>query len=167
MKNIFLFIAILSLVGCATVKITPPVDNKIERTRTVNKDFEATWIKAVDWFAEHNVTIDKIEKSSGLITAKYLLKADSKHLDCGEIETSGFLGEPIIHRNGMLNLTVREISKRTTRATVNFFGRFTLEGRDSWDSRIVTAEGNCISTGILEDSILDYMYEDGLYLTVR
>lgn len=157
MKKIFLLIAILSLSGCATVKITPPADNKIERTRTVNKPFEATWIRAVDWFAEHNVTIDKIEKSSGLITAKYLLKADSKYIDCGEIDAGGLLGEPIIDRSGMLNLTVREISKNSTRANVNFFGMFTLEGRDAWDGRQVTAKGSCVSTGLLEESILNYM----------
>ena len=148
---IFLFI----LPGCAVVNITPSVEKEFERNRSFNQNFEKSWAKAVDWFADNNVTIEKIEKPSGLLTAKYALSADNTFLDCGEIKTSGLLNDPVIDRYGILNVTVREKEENITKVNVNFFGEFTLIGADAWDGRLVTAKGKCSSTGKLENIVLN------------
>lgn len=119
--------------------------------------YEKTWSRSVDWFADHDVTIEKIEKSSGLLTAKYRLKADEKLLDCGDIQVSGTMGEERINRSGSLNVTVREKSPHSTIVNVNFFGEFELFAIDAWDARQVTAHGDCVSTGELERNILNFI----------
>jgi hypothetical protein len=147
----------LALTGCASVNMNAPVEYSVDKNREFNLPYETTWIKAVDWFADHDVTIEKIEKTSGLLTAKYLIKANDEYLDCGHIEATGTLEEPTIEKLGSLNVTVREIGANTTKVNVNFFGEFKLTARDAWDGRPIRGEGRCVSTGELEKSILDYV----------
>jgi hypothetical protein len=120
-------------------------------------NYEKTWSRAVDWFADHDVSIEKIEKPSGLLTAKYRLRADEDLLDCGDIQVRGTIGETRINRSGSLNITVRERTSEQTLVNVNFFGEFELFARDAWDNRQVTAQGDCVSTGELERRILDFI----------
>ena len=157
MKQVVFIILGILLTGCASVKIQPPAKHAIENSRTYSLSYEKTWIRAVDWFADHDVTIEKIEKSSGLLTAKYLIEANDEYLDCGEIKVSGTLGRPIIDQYGSLNLTVRDINSESTKVNVNFFGEFKLKASDAWDGRLVTSNGRCVSTGVLEKSILTYI----------
>jgi len=157
MKQVVFIILAILITGCASVKIQPPAKHSIEKSRTYSLSYEKTWIRAVDWFADHDVTIEKIEKTSGLLTAKYLIKANDEYLDCGEIKVSGTLGGPIIDQYGSLNVTVREVNSDSTKVTVNFFGEFKLKANDAWDGRIVTTNGRCVSTGVLENSILTYI----------
>ena len=113
-------------------------------------NYEKVWTRAVDWFADHNVTIEKIEKSSGLLTAKYLIETNDNYLDCGQIKATGVLGDPNIERYGSLNLTVRQVDENSTKVNVNFFGELKLAANDAWDGRLVTSNGKCVSTGNLE-----------------
>jgi len=145
------------LAGCASINVQPPVKYSIEKTKSYSISYEKIWIRAVDWFADHDVTIEKIEKSSGLLTAKYLIEANDEYLDCGNIEATGTLGSPVIDKYGSLNVTVRSIDDNTTKVNVNFFGEYKLEARDAWDGRRVTSKGRCVSTGKLEKSILAYI----------
>ncbi len=160
MKFTLTAILLMVITGCASIKVTPPTDNYQQRKMTYEKPFEETWVKAVDWFAEHNVVIDKIEKSSGLLTAKHKLRANDFFLNCGDIKATGLLKPPVIDKFGMLNVTVREKGPNKSRVTVNFFGEFVLNGNDAWDARPVSTKGHCISTGEVENSILAYIGAD-------
>src|SRR5437867_3675152 len=134
--------------------VTPPLDIALfERSRSYKLSFEKVWTRAVDWYADHNVIIEKIEKPSGLLTAKYLLKVSDKDLNCGNIEASGIDGEPRIERYGRLNVTVRTINDNETTVNVNFFGEYTFQALDAWDHRLITTGGRCVSTGTLEKNI--------------
>lgn len=157
MKKLFLIAVVLAIQACASVNVTPPSQKHIERSRTYAMDFDKTWTRAVDWFADHNVSIEKIEKPSGLLTAKYLLETNDTYLDCGQIDVQGVLGKPTIKRLGSLNVTIRSASQTTTAVNVNFFGEFDLRARDLWDGRPLNNEGRCISTGELERKILDFV----------
>lgn len=143
--------------GCANVQVEPPEQSNVERSRVYSMSYDKTWSRAVDWYADHNVTIEKIRKESGLLTAKYSLEASSDDLDCGEINATGFLKEPEIDRAGSLNLTVRRLEETRTKVKVNFFGEYELSGKDAWDGRTVTYSGNCRTTGEIEENILDYI----------
>ena len=147
------------LYACANVSIGPPDTYDKETSRTYEMGYENTWDRAVDWFADHDVSIEKIEKPSGLLTARYRLDADENLLDCGDIDVSGTMNETRIDRSGSLNVTVRERGEEKTLVNVNFFGNFELFDRDRWDGRQVTADGNCVSTGELEQRILDFIEE--------
>ncbi len=157
LPNLHLFIIVLVLQSCASVNVAQPLENEREKSRTYAMNFDKTWTRAVDWFADHNVSIEKIEKTSGLLTAKYHLETNSTYLDCGKIDVQGVLGQPTIRRLGSLNVTVRFASDTTTIVNVNFFGEFDLRARDAWDGRTISSEGKCVSTGELERKLLDYV----------
>lgn len=157
MKKLVIGLLAVSTVGCANIKVSGPADYSYDRSRTYPISFEKTWIRAVDWFADHNVTIDKVEKGSGLITAKYLLKAGDAYLDCGKIEVNGTLGPARIESYAALNVTVRGVSENETKVNANVFGEYKLDGRDAWDGRSVTSSGRCVSNGNLEKDILNYI----------
>ena len=147
----------LAISACASVKVQSPAERSFEKSREYDLNYEATWQRAVDWFANHNVIIEKIEKPSGLLTAKYSLLTSQSFLDCGEINTSGTLGDADITRIGSLNVTVRNVTDTRTRVNVNFFGEFELNARDGWDGRLIVHRGQCVSTGQLEANILEFI----------
>jgi hypothetical protein len=84
--------------ACASVNVTPPAQPNIAKTGQMAMPFETAWLRAVDWFANNNIVIEKIEKPSGLITAKYSFAVDESLLDCGDIQMSGVLEDPEIER---------------------------------------------------------------------
>ena len=146
-----------SLVGWANIKVTEPSAHSIERSQVYKAPFDKVWTSSVDWFADHNVTVEKIEKESGLITAKYALKVSDKDLDCGVFDVNGTLGQAEIRRTGSLNVTVRSVNEKETKVSANFFGEYALNARDAWDGHLITKSGQCVSTGLLEKSILSYI----------
>lgn len=157
MKNIFVIAALSVMVGCASINVSQPAVAEFEKSKTYSMNYEDVWIRAVDWFADHNVTIEKIEKGSGLLTAKYLIETSDNYLDCGQVKAAGVLADPNIERYGSLNLTVRQVDENNTKVNVNLFGEFKLSANDAWDGRLVTANGKCVSTGNLEKSVLSYI----------
>lgn len=157
MKRILVGFLVVGVTGCANVKVMEPTTYTFDRSRTYQMPFDKVWARAVDWFADHNVAIEKIEKESGLITAKYLLKANDTYLDCGKFEVTGTLGQTRIDSFGSLNVTVRKVSDSESKVTANFFGQYRLDGQDAWDRRPVTAKGSCVSTGHLEKDILSFI----------
>jgi hypothetical protein len=156
-KRVFVLLLLSVLIGCASIHVQPPLKHSFEKSRSYPLSYEKVWIRAVDWFADHNVTIEIIEKSSGLLTAKYLIEANVEYLDCGNIKAKGIVGDPIIDKYGSLNVTVRSIDQNTTKVNVNFFGEYKLTAHDWWDNSLVTTSGRCVSTGQLEKSILAYI----------
>jgi hypothetical protein len=157
MKAFSILVLVLALQGCLSMNLAPPQQKEIERSRTYAMNFDKTWIRAVDWFADHNVHIEKIEKTSGLLTAKYLLETNDTYLDCGQIDVKGAVEKHTIKRLGSLNVIIRSTNETTTTVNVNFFGEFDLRVRDPWDGRMVNTEGRCVSTGELERKILDFV----------
>ncbi|MDP6584446.1 MAG: hypothetical protein QF535_07300 [Anaerolineales bacterium] len=157
MKVITFVLIALFVAGCAKIHVQPPMKQSFERSRTYPLPYEKVWDRAVDWFADHDVTIEIIEKPSGLLTAKYLINVGDNYLDCGNIKATGTRGDPIIDKYGSLNVTVRSIDQNTTKVSVNFFGEYTLTAYDLWDEHRISNSGSCVSTGELEKSILAYI----------
>lgn len=154
MKSPYSLLFALALVGCANVDVTPPVPQDYQNSQVYPLPFEEVWLQSVDWFASNNVTIEKIEKPSGLLTAKNVIHDDSQLLDCGEFKVTGVIGKASIDKYGSLNVLVRSLSEDETRVSVNFFGEYKLQAKDIWERRDVTRTGQCLSTGELEQSIL-------------
>lgn len=131
---ILVLLAPLLFSGCASVAYTPPMQRSFESSRVYNKSYDEVWIRAVDWFADHNVVIDKMEKDSGLLTARYLINASSSsYLDFGTYQASGTLDGYKVEQQGALNVTVRRIDDKKTKATVNFFGKHVFLAKDGFD----------------------------------
>lgn len=154
-------LALLSLVGCSgRINIEPPIQSDFEKSRIFESTYDHIWIRTVDWFAGHNVVIEKIEKESGLITAKYMLNMNEGELDPGKITSSG-LGceEPSIKCAASLNIVIQSQGESKTKVTVNLFGRF--EAVTYWGllerKGPILASGECMSTGKLERSIFAHL----------
>ncbi len=153
------YLLIFSLIGCANLNVIPPQERSVEKSRIYRSDYEQIWVRAVDWFAEHNAIIDKIEKESGLLTTRFKIGVGQEYLDCGDIDISGVLGSGEINRFGNLNLTVRKFSTEQVKVSVNFFGEWSMQDNDLWDGRAVVAQGHCVSTGDLERNVLVFIGE--------
>jgi len=121
--------------------------------------YDEVWAGAVDWFAEHDILIDKIEKTSGLLTAKKKIKVEGGQLlDCGQINISGTLGGKYrLDGYATINLTVHSKGQRKTQVMVNLFGKYEFQARDAWNGMPVSDEGDCVSTGRLEKSIFSFI----------
>ena len=152
---------VLAALGCAgRINTTPPREREIERSKVFNKPYDHVWARAVDWFASHNVIIEKIEKESGLITAKYQLQMSNDQLDPGSITASGAgAEEPSIKLFASLNMVVRSEGAESTKVSVNLFGNYEATTYWGWLERHgpVTATGNCVSTGNLERKVFEYI----------
>lgn len=157
MKSLALVLLLPILAGCANINVTPPQQLDFEKARTYNLSQDKAWIRAVDWFSEAGVPIDSIDKSSGLIASKSLKIEGGEYLDCGKINSSGLLRSPNIMKSGFFSITLREGGPERTKININFYGEFQLVAQDSWDGRVVTSKGRCISTGVLENRFLTYM----------
>ncbi len=158
MKHIAILLLLSIFTGCASISVTPPEKKNFKTSRVYNKSYEVVWLRAVDWFADHNVVIEKIEKESGLLTAKYRIDVStSDYLDFGKLKVSGTHNGYDIEKTGSLNVTVRKIDASKTKASVNFFGEFELHAQDAWDGRYIKRTGTAVSTGKLEANILNYI----------
>lgn len=139
------------LYGCVTMEVSKPEPVRVERSRTFDMDYRTTWFRVVDWFADRDISIGMIEKSSGLITTEGRMWADESWVKCGEYRVRGSVVDRIEYR-GSLNITVRPVTIDTTVVTVNFFAEgevFTESGR--------SGHLLCTSTGVLERWILDFI----------
>ncbi len=144
-----LFVAIAAaaaLSGCATA----PLVHEVEKTRTIPASKDVVWERAVGFFATNNLSIETIEKDSGIIAAERTVNRPAAGTymggwaDCG----ASFLEIPVAQLVD-LNVFVRPVGEATS-ATVN--ARFT-EVRQMGSSPTTTA--TCNSTGALERMILD------------
>lgn len=133
-----------ALSGCATA----PMQHDIEKTHAFAEPKDVIWERAVNFFAERNLSIKTIEKASGIIAADRTITAPTTGIegfaDCGKaplmIPTSQTID---------LNLFVRTLPNGNTTVTVN--AQFT-ETRRFGQYPPVTV--SCTSTGKIEQAIL-------------
>jgi hypothetical protein len=148
-----------TLIGCGSFYQIPPPDKEIDKSRVYDKPFEVVWSAAVDWFASHNVIIDKIEKSSGLITAKYQMVVGNKAFDAGEIHATGLYKDLTVEYHAAINMLLRPETPERTSVTVNLFGNVRAVAFWGWLSRKgpYILDGKCVSTGNLEKSVFEFI----------
>ena len=159
MKNILLLVSAIITSSCS-MQVTKIQEPDVNNTRVFNADYESVWLAAVDWFADNDVVIDKIEKESGLITAKHKLKTNFG-LVCDKVEING------LSDNGMtmyvsLNATIRDKKEKGTKVRVNITGRFEAFARDDFNNRNHIAKGDCYSNGEIEKQLFNYIESEAM-----
>lgn len=159
MRLVSVLLAALFLSACASIDINPPQKRTFDNSRVYSLSFEETWAHAIDWFAGQNVTIDTLQKPSGLITAKYHIDDSNMVADCGDISVSNTIYKGEMEKNGSLNVTIRSLSENRTRVNIYFFSDYNIKVQEVWAERTISRSGQCESTGKLEKSIFEYIVD--------
>lgn len=157
-NSLYILVTSFAMVGCSgTMHITPAEPKPIQSSFSFDTSYDQAWLLAVDWFAENNIVIDKIEKDSGLITAKYDLRLYPSALNCGDVQPSTLATVRSMNKVANLNMTVRDIDKDKTRVNINIAGSYNGTAYDEGWGKTLTFSGLCYSTGTLEQSVANYI----------
>ena len=119
----FLIIATLLIIsGCSSVGTVNVVKVEVKSTDTYTESFDIIWEDAIEWFANNNIPIDKIDKESGILTSEYRLGTTQSIVNCGEPTGNiGLYQSKFDNIYGNINVLIRE-RDGTIRATINVFG---------------------------------------------
>lgn len=157
MKNVILFALAVLVLSCQGY--VPPKKYNFEKTRVIEKSFDETWSKLIQWFGNNNTPIKTIDKSSGIISTEYDLRADnaSSYLDCG---TSGF-GASVKTNDfkGNFNIVVEKVQDKSTKVTINCFFKGVRADLEYVGGKYVNVDKNidCNTTGVLESQLFEYI----------
>lgn len=131
MKIIKLLLLFLLTAGCKSAKKLPSAHKEIvkesvreiQNSRSFNLNYDLAWHRVVEWFAEQNIQIDKMEITSGQMSARYMLKTDSRYLDCGQTDKENKKDRvyPDPDRLGSLKITLKNESQNSTLSLNVFF----------------------------------------------
>jgi hypothetical protein len=107
---------------------------------TVIAPFDRTWTAAIDYFADLNVPIRTLDRTSGFAATEELTVSDGTSVewaDCGDVD-----GTPVAPMRAVYNVRVRGDSARSmVRVTVRWVSAHT----DVWTSQ--TRGIDCVTTG--------------------
>ncbi|MFH0992287.1 MAG: hypothetical protein V1799_19980 [bacterium] len=153
---IALFLLIFSLLGCSAFK--PPKEYSFENKRTFLSDQDKVWSAVVEYFAEQNIPIKNMDKSSGFIATEYWIspswvKGSMIDADCGEL--GGLNDYQTLKLTVQFNVFVKKLSETQTSAQVNTTFRGIWNYQPFMADRAIEKEVNCSSTGKLEAKVLD------------
>ena len=137
------------------MSVTRVQEPDVVSSRVFQADYDSVWLAAVDWFADNDIVIDKIERESGLITAKHKIKTGFG-LICDEVKMSN-LSDRGKNMFISLNATVRDKKERGTKVRVNMSGSFEAFARDDFNGQNHKAVGNCYSNGEIEKRLFRYI----------
>ncbi|MEZ9197815.1 hypothetical protein [Shewanella sp. 10N.286.54.B9] len=156
--RLLLLVPIFALTGCAAaVNIIPPTQTDENKVITVDGGYDKAWNGVIDWFAANHITIDKLDKESGIVTAKHKLLVDNNELNCGTVSGSGtyqMLGNT---KTLLLNVIVRQQTDDTATVRMNLSGMIYVNARN-WDTGAnISTTGSCLSTGLLERDLASYL----------
>jgi len=157
MVKIIALICVTIVVGaCSSVGTTNLQPTNVETSRVISVSYNDAWLRVVDWFGEHNIAIDKIEKESGYISAKYALGLDLTDLSCGEpTGNQGLYAAHFENASGLLNVIVRKLGQNQTRVNVNFSGSVNVVIRNAFGMSLQSTTVRCFSKGIIEKNIFN------------
>ena len=158
MSKFINLISVLTLTGCsAAINITPPQPSNHQNKFIVGTSYDNAWNGVIDWFAENHLALDKLDKESGIVTAKGKLLVDNNELNCGDIKGSGTYTIRSQTKTLLLNVLVRNLPEGKVKVQMNLRGEVLVRGTN-WDTGAdISTSGACTSTGKLEHSLETYL----------
>jgi hypothetical protein len=155
MKKLTLILAILVFSSCATV---PPGIFTFESSKMYNKNFDVVWEKIIALFAEKNISIKTLEKSSGIVVAEDTsvpfnrvpgsTKIESNFCDCGAPGGFNYYRE----LQGRFNVFVRKVGTEQTSVQINTTYRASV-----FQGQAFIRWLDCNSKGFLEEKAFRYL----------
>ena len=150
----FLIVAIFTLFFAGCKSYVPPVENlDLVKEKTFQADYEKVWSALVQWYAENDMSIDLLEKESGLIRTEWF-KPCEQCKDCGfmkynekwEASVRVRINMILIKKNdGSCILTINQSYKEVP---------FSFGGRP-----VILGYVECFSNGLYEYEIFEYIDE--------
>jgi len=138
---------------------TPAPQPTLQNSRLIDRPFEDAWSRAVAWFATNNLTIEKVEKPSGLITARSPNPVSPEVVDIGDLKVIRAIEDPQVFRFMQINVLLQPRSERQTDVTVSVFGSFLARARDVMSGKLHEFGGPAVTTGSVEDSLFRHVQE--------
>ncbi|GAV21461.1 hypothetical protein MMIC_P2450 [Mariprofundus micogutta] len=180
MALIHLVLLALALAGCAPKSHTPPAvkQNKQKLSATVNKSYDITWETLFRYAGSSFFTIERFDKSSGLMILSFGSSNAHEYIDCGNINDRSverkyagpytsyleqFAGAKL---QGSMSIAVTEISPKKTSIRVNGKYKFatkltrpTLLTFDSGSSATISVLKEDTKTGDLDTQTCHSTYK--------
>lgn len=147
-------LAVLPLIAVAACTAGPSIAPVVRPATPVAASFGKTWDAVVDVFAERNLPIRTLDRSSGLIVPNALLipagNAAEKQKALSYADCGSTMGVPIPPAVAQFNVVVRGDSSSSTVQVRAFYSygadKNPLTGADS-------PSKSCVSRGVLESDI--------------
>ncbi len=151
MKKIFLLsIALSSCVTYKPAQKPTAFSNKF----TIEKTYEDTWSKVINFFASKNIPIKTIEKASGLVATDSMLLnsiTDKNIFDCGQLNAFG--QSTPLHGKASFNVFIEKIDSTKTQMTININSNVSVP----MSANLPPQNINCYSIGFYEKEIFDFV----------
>lgn len=144
-KSLLLLLVIFTVVGCGTM----PKEHFFNKQVKISNEYDIVWSAIVSFFAENNVPIKTIDKSSGLIVAESQVFPEV-WADCGKASFVEFRSDAI----GTFNIFALKQTGGGVNVSVN--SSFHCNRYDTLNG-VPMGRMQCNSTGVFERMLLDYI----------
>jgi len=135
-KPLFAIVIMLLLSGCTGIA---PAVYKFDKEKVYDASFDAIWAAVIEFFADHSIPVDNMEKASGYISTDKI-EFDASYTDCGKTPIGVSLSGGAI---GNCNVFVKKCKNNKVKVKVTTRYRNPSKEDNSYYS-------GCVSTGKLE-----------------
>lgn len=123
----------------------------------VDKPYGEVWSLTTEWYALSNVTLANIDKEDGLINSEKGMPMP-EGVDCGKAAgqvswASAKLEEP----TGSISTMIRRIDDNRTKIITKLTAYSSVNIRNGYGAVISSAHATCVSTGRVEQLLVDYV----------
>lgn len=163
MKKVFtvsaITIGLILLLSCSAYQ--PPKNYNYQKSRDINKSYNDTWQKVINYFASANLPIKVLDKSSGLISTEINASVNDvgPWMDCG-VPAKGMLEYQFENPTLTFNIVVQSLNSRKTNVTVNTFYKIWYVSYNynnyQW-VKVGQQQITCNSTGRFETDLINYL----------
>lgn len=158
--TVFLIIVfgLLMLTGCANVSVTPPTPRlDAAQSRAVPGNYVDVWARAIGWFDAHEVEITEIDERLGTIFGRFKLPTEATVLDYGTFHVRKALSPPRLSREAQVRVQMRGAMVSQPSVLISVTGHYQFEMIDNYAAETIKRSGPCVSRGVLERNILDFL----------
>ncbi|GAA4877860.1 hypothetical protein GCM10023333_08940 [Ferrimonas pelagia] len=110
--------------------------------------------RSQQWAAQNGF---EFEQSGAQIELRFAELQQAEALDCGYYETPGYLGKSSMQKFGTLNLDLNMLEPGEVHVTASMDGEFQVTAPENWDVGFFQYFGRCMSSGLYEQDLLDFI----------
>lgn len=141
-KYVVLLVLGFLLAACASA----PAPRQIQSSFPIDKPFDVVWQATIETFAELNLSIQNMEKVSGLITTDWInfqgQKNETGYCDCGKLSVL----DRESTRRGRFNVYIKKVTDTSCEVKVNSVFTMIYQAYEN----PIPQERACVSAGKLE-----------------